>query len=60
VHAIITEQSDTCSDNDNNLADIDKLGIGQEFSHLSTGGGATLEFIEFGTLPGIDALSNKE
>lgn len=42
------------------LAAIDKLGIGQEFSHLSTGGGATLEFIEFGTLPGIDALSNKE
>ncbi len=29
-----------------------------KISHISTGGGAMLEFIENGTLPGIDALKN--
>lgn len=29
-------------------------------SHISTGGGATLEFIEKGTLPGVEILSNKK
>ncbi|MEI8329637.1 MAG: phosphoglycerate kinase [Chlamydiia bacterium] len=41
------------------LAAIHQLGIGKAFTHLSTGGGATLEFIELGTLPGIEALSEK-
>lgn len=32
-------------------------GVEQAISHISTGGGATLEFIENGTLPGIEALT---
>lgn len=41
------------------IAAINTLGIGQKMTHISTGGGASLEFIENGTLPAIEALSNK-
>lgn len=41
------------------IAALKKENVADRFTHVSTGGGATLEYIEYGTLPGIAALSEK-
>lgn len=56
ARALTKSDAETIVGGGDTLAAIARLGIREQFSFVSTGGGAMLEFLAIGTLPGLEVL----
>jgi phosphoglycerate kinase len=54
--AVASAQAITIIGGGDSIAAVAKAGVSSQITHISTGGGASLEYLAFGTLPGIEAL----
>ncbi|MDB5265035.1 MAG: Phosphoglycerate kinase [Parcubacteria group bacterium] len=59
AHAIAKSPTHSIVGGGDTVAAIEKRGLTDHISFISTGGGAMLDFLAYGTLPGLKALDKK-
>jgi phosphoglycerate kinase len=59
AQAIADSEAFSIAGGGDTLAAIDKYGIGEKISYISTGGGAFLEFVEGKVLPAVEVLEQR-